>query len=78
MDSFERLTQLKKDTRFETWNVRSPYRAGSFVRVASEIAKYDLDPVAVQEVRWLEDGSQPADEYTFFFTTCKLSKILLV
>jgi len=32
-------------------NVRSLYRAGSLKTVASELAKYNLDSVAVQEVR---------------------------
>jgi hypothetical protein len=35
--------------------------------VASEMVKYHLDLVAVQEVRWDKGGSQPADDYTFFF-----------
>jgi hypothetical protein len=29
----------------------------------TELAKCNLDLVAVQEVRWDEDGSQPADDY---------------
>jgi exonuclease III len=34
--------------------------------VASGLAKYSLDLVAVQETRWNKSGSQPADDYTFF------------
>jgi hypothetical protein len=33
------------------WNVRGLYRAGSLKTVANELTKYNLDPVAVQEVR---------------------------
>jgi hypothetical protein len=33
------------DMRFGTWNVRSLYRAGSLMTVASEISKYKLDLV---------------------------------
>jgi hypothetical protein len=33
---------------------------------AEEISKYNLDLVGVQEVRWHEGGTEPADEYTFF------------
>jgi len=29
--------------------------------------KVNLDLVAVQEVRWVEGGNQPADDYTFFY-----------
>jgi exonuclease III len=43
--------------RFGTWNVRSLYRAGSPKTAAGELAKYNLDLVAVQEVRWVEAGS---------------------
>jgi len=39
------------------------YRAGSLEKVASELAKCKLDLVAVQEVRWVEAGSQPACNY---------------
>jgi len=38
--------------RFGTWNVRNQYRAGSLTAAARELAKYKLDLVAVQEVRW--------------------------
>jgi hypothetical protein len=34
---------------------------------ASKLAKYKLDLVAVQEVRWYKGGSQPVDNYTFFY-----------
>jgi exonuclease III len=37
------------------------------MRVASEISKYKLDLVGVQEVRWDGGGTKPAGEYTFFY-----------
>jgi hypothetical protein len=40
------------EIRFGIWNVRSLYRAGSLKTVVTELAKYKLDLVAVQEVRW--------------------------
>jgi hypothetical protein len=40
--------------------------------VASKLVKYKLDQVAVQEVRWVEGGSQPADDYTFFYANSHL------
>jgi len=30
------------------------------------VAKYNLDPVTIQEVRCVECGSQAAEDYTFF------------
>jgi exonuclease III len=53
------------DMRFQTWNVRSLYRAGSLMTVARELARYNLDLVGVQEVRWEGGGTEPAREYTF-------------
>ncbi len=38
--------------RFGTWNVRSLYRIGSLTAAARELARYKLDLVGVQEVRW--------------------------
>jgi hypothetical protein len=47
----------------------SVYRRCSLKRIASELAKYtrNLHPVAVNEVRWDEGGSQPESNYTLFY-----------
>jgi hypothetical protein len=37
----------KMDMRFDTWNVRSMYRAESLRAVAEEISKYNLNLVRV-------------------------------
>jgi hypothetical protein len=42
----------KRDIFLGTWNVRSLYRAGSLMAAARELARYKLDLVGVQEVRW--------------------------
>jgi hypothetical protein len=52
---------------FGTWYVGSPYRVGSLKKVASELAKYNLDLLEVQEVRWVEGGCQTTDCYTFCY-----------
>jgi exonuclease III len=52
--------------RFGTWNVRNLYRAGSLKTVARELSKYKLDLVGVQEVRWEKEGTESAEDYTFF------------
>jgi len=51
--------------RFGTLNVRSLCGAGSLKTIPSESTKYSLDLVPVQEVRWAEGGSQPADDCMF-------------
>jgi hypothetical protein len=34
--------------------------------VSKELARYKLDLVGVQEVRWEDGGTKPTGEYTFF------------
>ena len=46
--------------RFFTWNVRSLYRAGSLIAAARELARYKLNLVGVQEVRWGDGGKERA------------------
>jgi hypothetical protein len=58
---------LEMDIRFDTWNVRSMYKAGSLTVVGEEISKYKLYLVGVQEVRWDGGGIELADEYTYFY-----------
>ena len=50
-DPSVRRKQWKRDIRFGTWNERSLYRCGSLTTVASELARYKLDLVGVQEFR---------------------------
>jgi hypothetical protein len=35
--------------------------------VSRELARYKLNLVGVQEVRWEGGGTEPAGEYTFFY-----------
>jgi len=42
--------------RIGTWNVRSLYRTGSLSAATKELARYKLDLVGVQEVRWDKGG----------------------
>jgi len=42
--------------RFDTWDVSCLYRPGSLTAAARELAKYKLDSVGVQEVRWDRGG----------------------
>jgi hypothetical protein len=47
------------DMRSGLWTVRRT--------VLRELLKYKLDLVGVQEVRWVDAGTEPAGEYTFFY-----------
>ena len=55
-----------KGTFLWTWNVRSLYSAGSLTEAARELARYKLDLVGVQEVRWDKGGTVKAGDYIFF------------
>jgi hypothetical protein len=57
----------KIDMGFPMWNESSLYRAGSLMTVVKEISKYKLDLVGVQKVRWDRGGTEPANQYTFFY-----------
>jgi len=52
--------------RFCTWNVRSLSRAGSLMAAARELARYKLDLVGVQEVRWDRGGKVRAGDNFFY------------
>ena len=62
-----RPKQRKRGMRFGTWKVRSLYRAGSFIAAARELARYILDLVGVQEVRWDREGTVRAGDYNFYY-----------
>ena len=45
----------------------SLYRAGSLKAAVRELARYQLDVVGVQEVRWDKGGTVRAGNYNFFY-----------
>jgi len=49
--------------QFGTQNVMT----GSLKTVACKLVKYQVDLMAVQELRWDSSGSEPADDYMFFY-----------
>ena len=65
IDPLVQPKQRKRDVRFGTWNVRSLYRTGSLT-AARELARYKLDLVGVQEVKWDNGGTVRAGDYNFY------------
>ena len=47
--------------------MRRLYRADSFIAAARELARYELDVVSVQEVRWENGRTVRAGDYNFFY-----------
>ena len=66
-DTLVRPKQRKGDMTFGTWNVRSLYWSGSLTAAARELARYELDLVVVQGVRWDKGGTVRAGGYNCFY-----------
>jgi hypothetical protein len=66
LEKVTRCRKRKRDTLLGTWNVSSLYMAGSLMTVAKELARYKLDLVGVQEVRWDKGGTVRPGDYNFF------------
>ena len=60
-----RSRKRNRDILLGTWNVRSLYRAGALMAAARELARYKLDIVGVQEVRWEKEGTVKTGDYSF-------------
>ena len=67
LEGASRNRKRKRDIMLCTWNVRSLYRAGSLMVAARELARYKLDLVGVQEVRWDKGGTVRVGDYNFFY-----------
>ena len=63
----EASRKIHREMKLGTSNVRSFYRAGSLKAAARELARYKLDVVGVQEVRWNKEGTVRAGDYNFFY-----------
>src|SRR5215510_6828774 len=57
----------KQDILLGTWNVRGLYRVGSLMAAARKLARYKLDLVGVQEVRWDKEDTGGAGDCNFFY-----------
>ena len=62
LEEVPRGRQPKRDIVLGMWNVRSLYKAGSLTAVVRELARYKLDLVGVQEVRWDKGSTVRAGE----------------
>jgi exonuclease III len=66
LEEVSHSSKRKRDISLLTWNVRSLYRAGSLT-AARDLARYILDLVGVQEVRWDKEGTVRARDYAYTF-----------
>jgi len=63
----EASRKIQREMKLRTWNVRSFYIAYSLKAAARELARYKLDVVVVQEVRWYKEATVRAWDYNFFY-----------
>ena len=61
------MNRIKKDLRIGTWNVRTLYQTGALQVAVRETEKYELDILAIQEVRWENQDSIRQGKYTFYY-----------
>jgi len=59
--------QWKRNMRFGTWIVMILYRSDSLTTVVRKLARYKLNLVSVEEVRWDKGGTVRAGDYIFFY-----------
>jgi len=60
----------KNSLLFGTWNVRTLFKTGAAQGVVSEIERYRLKVVALQEIRWSDSGSVDIQDTTVFYGKC--------
>lgn len=51
-----------------TWNVRTLFRAGALQNLMSQLEKYSLDIIALQEIRWKGSDTLRSRKYTLFYS----------
>lgn len=51
-----------------TWNVKSLYRSGTAQNLINEVKKYNVDIMALQEVRWTDNGECNIDGYSILYS----------
>jgi len=64
-ENLVRQEQSKTDMEFGTWNVTSDYSSGSLTAAARELARYKLELLDVQDVRWDKGRTVSAGDYSF-------------
>ena len=67
VEEASRTRQRKGDILLGKWSVKELYSVGSLTAAAREVARYKLDVVGEQEVRWEKGDTVRAGDYNFFY-----------
>ncbi|CAG9576128.1 unnamed protein product [Danaus chrysippus] len=54
--------------RFGTWNIQTMLQAGKMMEVGDVLCRYNLDLIALQEVRWSGTGQIEKQNFTFYYS----------
>ncbi|GBM20019.1 Craniofacial development protein 2 [Araneus ventricosus] len=60
---------MKKDLGIRTWNIRTLYKDGALKNLIDVFVKYNIDILAIQEIRWLGIGILGKKKKTAISTT---------
>ena len=64
----ERITDWKTPFKVASWNVRTLYKSGQAKTVIEEMKNYGLEILALQEMRWPDQGEVEIDDFTFLYS----------
>uniref|UniRef100_A0A8D8T7U9 Craniofacial development protein 2 n=1 Tax=Cacopsylla melanoneura TaxID=428564 RepID=A0A8D8T7U9_9HEMI len=68
LNNGQRNKHHNKDLRLATWNVQTLLQAGKMQEVADEMLKYNLDIIAIQEIRWQGEGRIDKKEFSLIYS----------
>jgi exonuclease III len=65
-----------REIKLYSWNIQTLYRAGASKMLTDEIDRYDVDILAIQEMRWTRGGIIEKKNHTIFYS-CKQKEYTL-
>jgi hypothetical protein len=60
--------ELENGIKIGTWNVRTLNKPGALQYLLDAIKKYNTNKLALQEIRWPNDGNMKKDDKTIFYS----------
>lgn len=64
----QRQSKTHNDLRLATWNVQTMNESGKLEEVIGQQKKYQVDIMAVQEIRWKRKGTLDSDDHALYYS----------